>query len=82
MSRLTVTLDDDLQQALREAAARSGTTMNAIIAEALRLWGINPKADVDAILAQARSHGPGLSEDELMELAVSEVREHRRSRRG
>lgn len=56
--------------------------MNAIIVEALRLWGVNPKADIDAILEQARSHGPALGEDELLQLAVHEVRDHRRGQRG
>lgn len=80
MSRLTISLDDDLQQALREAAARSGTSMNAIIADALRLWGVNPKGEVEAILAQVRGRTDGPDDDELLELAVAEVRSHRRGR--
>lgn len=80
MARLTISLDDDLQQALREAAARSGTSMYAIIAEALRLWGVNPKSDVDAILAQARRGESEWSDEELLELAVTEARSHRRGR--
>ncbi|MBI5607421.1 MAG: CopG family transcriptional regulator [Deltaproteobacteria bacterium] len=80
MSRLTISLDDDLQQALREAAARSGTSMNAIIADALRLWGVNPSREVEAILTQARGRTAGPDDAALLELAVTEARSHRRGR--
>jgi len=45
MSRLTISLDDDLQQALREAAARSGTSMNAIIADAAEVFALAASCD-------------------------------------
>ena len=42
MARLTITLDDNLHQALKEAAARQGRTIGTIIEESLELRGIKP----------------------------------------
>ena len=42
MSRLTITLDDALHQALKEAAARQGRPIGKIIEEGLLLRGIKP----------------------------------------
>ena len=44
MSRLTVTLDDDLHRALKETAARQGRSIASIIEESLRLRGIQSQA--------------------------------------
>ena len=41
MARLTITLDDHLHQALKEAAARQGRTIGTIIEESLQLRGIS-----------------------------------------
>jgi predicted transcriptional regulator len=40
MSRLTITLDDDLHRALKETAVRQGRSIASIIEESLRLRGI------------------------------------------
>ena len=39
MSRLSITLDDDLHRALKEIAARQGRSSASIIEERLRLRG-------------------------------------------
>ena len=54
MSRLTVTLDDDLHRALKETAARQGRSIASIIEESLRLRGIQDQATARALVAQAR----------------------------
>lgn len=77
MSRLTITLDDELHRALKETAARQGRTINSIIEESLRLRGIRPQADARALVARARE-GARLGADEAVELAVKETRAARK----
>ena len=78
MSRLTITLDDDLHRALKEASARQGRSIGKLIEEGLRLRGIKPTEDARALVEQARSRA-GLSEAEALELAVNEVNQARQS---
>jgi plasmid stability protein len=78
MSRLTITLDDDLHRALKEASARQGRSIGKLIEEGLRLRGIKPTEDARALVEQARSRA-GLSEVEALELAVNEVNQARQS---
>lgn len=73
MSRLTITIDDDLHRALKETAARQGRTIASIIEESLRLRGIQDQASARALVAQARKHAR-LEPDEAMALAVEETR--------
>lgn len=73
MSRLTVTLDDDLHRALKETAARQGRSIASIIEESLRLRGIQGRASAQALVEQARKRAR-LEPDEALELAVEETR--------
>lgn len=78
MSRLTITLDDDLHRALKEAAARQGRPIGKIIEESLRLRGIKPMSSAYALVERARAQA-GLSEEEALKVADAEVRARRRS---
>lgn len=78
MSRLTITLDDDLHRALKEASARQGRSIGKLIEESLRLRGIKSTEDARALVERARLHA-GLSESEALEVADSEVRQARQT---
>lgn len=77
MSRLTITLDDELHRALKETAARQGRSITSIIEESLRLRGIRPQADTRALVARARQHAQ-LEADAATDLAVKETRAARK----
>ena len=77
MSRLTVTLNDNLHRALKETAARQGRSIASIIEESLRLWGIQDPASTRALVAQARQRAQ-LEPDAALELAVEETRAARK----
>jgi len=76
MSRLTITLDDALHQALKEAAARQGRSIGKIIEEGLLLRGIKPMAAARDLVARARQHAR-LDESAAMDLALDEAQRHR-----
>ena len=76
MSRLTITLNDDMHRALKEAAARQGKSIGHIIEESLQLRGIKPMESARQLVAQARSQA-GCTEDEAMSLAIEETRAQR-----
>ena len=76
MGRLTITLDDDLHRAVKEAAARQGRSIGKIIEESLRLRGIKSMENARELVARARRQS-GCNEKEAMELAVEETRAHR-----
>lgn len=78
MARLTITLDDSLHQALKEAAARQGRTIGTIIEESLELRGIKPMASARELVAQSQ-RASYLSEADALDLAVSETLAHRHS---
>ena len=73
MSRLTISISDDIHQALRETAARTGRTIGSIIEEGLRLRGIRPMASAKDLVAKARINA-GLSEEDAMTVALDETR--------
>ena len=77
MSRLTITLNDDLHRALKEAAARQGRSIASIVEESLRLRGIRDQESARALVAQARKRAR-LDPDQALELAVEETRAARR----
>ena len=77
MSRLTITLDDDLHRALKETAARQGRTIASIIEESLRLRGIQGQASARALVEHARTRAH-LDVDEALELAVLETQATRK----
>lgn len=78
MSRLTITLEDSLHHALKEAAARQGRSIGKIIEEGLLLRGIKPIESARELVARARRHG-NLTEAEALGLAVEETRVARKA---
>jgi predicted transcriptional regulator len=76
MSRLTITLDDSLHQALKETAARQGRSIGKIIEEGLLLRGIKPMESARQLVARARLQA-GLSEEDATRMAVEETRAQR-----
>jgi predicted transcriptional regulator len=79
MSRLTITLDDNIHQALKEAAARQNRSIGSIIEESLELRGIRTYDNARSIVARARAKA-GLSADKALELAVTETRRARKQK--
>lgn len=77
MSRLTITLNDDLHRALKETAARQGRSIASIIEESLRLRGIQDQESARTLVAQARKRAR-LDPDAALELAVEETRAARK----
>ncbi len=77
MSRLTITLDDDLHRALKETAARQGRSITSIIEESLRLRGIQDQKSARALVEKARQHAQ-LEPDEATAVAVEETHIARR----
>ncbi|MCF8077409.1 MAG: ribbon-helix-helix protein, CopG family [Desulfotignum sp.] len=76
MSRLTITLDDDLHQALKETAARQGRSIGKIIEESLVLRGIKSMTHARQLVEKARIRA-GCTDEEAIRLAVEETRAHR-----
>jgi predicted transcriptional regulator len=76
MSRLTITLDDDLHRAVKETAARQGRSIGQIIEESLHLRGIKSMESAYRLVARARSHA-SYTEEEATRLATEEARAHR-----
>ncbi len=76
MSRLTITLDDDLHRALKETAARQHRSIGSIIEESLRLRGIRSQDSARQIVARART-AANLSSDDALSVAVSETQQAR-----
>jgi predicted transcriptional regulator len=77
MSRLTITLSDDLHRALKETAARQGRSIASIIEESLRLRGIRDQVSGRALVDQARKHA-GVDGPAAESLAMEETRAARR----
>jgi len=69
---MTITLSEERQRALKEAAARRGMTITAIIDESLEIAGVRTERVGLQILAKARANAQ-LSDEEAMELALQEV---------
>jgi predicted transcriptional regulator len=76
MSRLTITLDDALHRALKEAAARQGRSIGKIIEESLLLRGIKPIAEARELVARARKNA-AMNEEEAIFVGVEETRAER-----
>lgn len=72
MSRLTITLDDSLHQALKETAVRQGRTIGKIIEEGLLLRGIKPLEGAQELVARARENA-GMSEEEALAVGIAET---------
>ena len=76
MGRLTISLKDDLHQALKETAARQGRSIGKIIEEGLELRGVKPMSRARDLLMKARGASK-MTEEQAAELAVKEVRASR-----
>lgn len=76
MTRLTITLDDNLHRALKETAARQGRPIGQIIEESLLLRGIKPRESARALVEKARQRA-GLAEADALDLALAETRAER-----
>ena len=76
MSRLTITLDDALHQALKETATRQGRSIGKIIEEGLLLRGIKPFEGARELVASAREHAK-MNEEDALALGVTETRSAR-----
>ncbi len=76
MTRLTITLDDELHQALKETAARQGRTIGSIVAESLRMRGIRTMARASDLVAKARTRSE-LAENQALSVALKETRQLR-----
>jgi hypothetical protein len=72
MPRMTITLSEERQRAVKEAAARRGTTITALIDESLELAGIRTRESAQQIVARARANS-GLTDAEAMDLALREM---------
>ena len=77
MSRLTITLNDELHQALKETAARQGRPIGKIIEEGLILRGIKPFKTARSLVDEARQRSR-LDEAEALEIAREVTSEERR----
>lgn len=80
MPRMTITLSEDRRRAVKETAARRGTTITAVIDESLELAGIRTRESAAQIVARARDNA-GLSEARSMALALRETAASRSQRR-
>ena len=76
MSRLTISLDDAIHQALKEASVRQGRPIGKIIEEGLILRGIKPVSHARELVAQARAQSK-MTEAEALDLSTTETRAHR-----
>ncbi len=76
MPRLSITLSEERHRAIKEAAARRGVTITAIIDESLEACGIKSQARAEELVAQARARS-SLSPEQAERLAVAEVRAYR-----
>lgn len=77
MPRLTITLSAERHQALKESAARRGTSMAALIEESLELNGVRTTQEAGALLLRARQHA-ARSQAEALSVALAETRKARR----
>lgn len=76
MSRLTITVSNEMHQALKETAARTGRTIGSIIEEGLHLRGIRPMVRAKDLVAKARANAT-LSEEDALALALDETHQSR-----
>ena len=77
MTRLTISLPDELHRALKVAAARRNRRMGDLIAESLDFYGIKTTESAVDLVARARRQSD-LDGDVALELAVEEARSSHR----
>jgi predicted DNA-binding protein len=79
MPRMTITLSDEIHQALKETSLRQHRPIAAIIEESLRFRGIKTQMHARALVQSARTRGD-LNEENALTLAVEETRKVRRGK--
>ena len=79
MPRMTITLSEDIHQALKEASIRQHRPIAAIIEESLRFRGIKTRMHARDLIQAARARGD-LNEENALSLAVEETRKARRDK--
>lgn len=80
--QLTVTVDENVLDALRRAAARDGVPGDELVEEALRRWfGLRGAGVLDDLEERRTDDGDRLDEEAAMALAVQEIRASRARRR-
>ena len=72
MARLTISLPEELHQALREAAVRRKETMGDLIAESLIAYGVKPEASAVELVRRARLRS-ALPAARALRLALAEA---------
>lgn len=72
MPRLTITLSDERRRAVKEAAARRGVTITALIDQSLELAGIRTAESTSELVARARANAR-MSDTDAMDLALRET---------
>ena len=77
MSRLTISLSDEMHQALKESSARTGRTIGSLIEEGLHLRGIRPMNATKNLVKKARSNS-AVNEDDALKIALDEVNQSRK----
>lgn len=77
MSRLTITLSEARDRALKEASAQRDKTIGQLIDESLDFYGIKSRADARDLVRRARAHGK-LPDDKALAVAQEHVRAVRR----
>lgn len=79
---LTVSVDDNVLDALRRAAAEDGVAEDEVVDEALRRWfGLRGLVVLDDIADRSVRSGDRVDDDDAVALALQEVRTARASRR-
>lgn len=76
MSRLTITVSDEIHLALKEMSARTGRTIGKLIEEGLLLRGIKPISSAKDLVEKARKHS-ALNEEDALAIALDETRQSR-----
>jgi len=79
MPRLTITLSEERQRAVKEAAARRGITITALIDESLERAGVRTSESAAQIVARARAKAR-LNDAEALDLALRETGAERATR--
>lgn len=77
MTKVTISLPDDVHQALEEESDRLGRSIESLIEERLTSSGPGASARVAYLVEKAR-RSSGLSEGQALETAVGETRARRR----
>lgn len=79
---LTVSVDENVLDALRRAAARDGVPEDELVDEALRRWfGLRGLVVLDEVGGRQSDSADRLDDTAAMDLALREVRAARASRR-